>query len=136
MKKSYNGSVNRIMNYIDNNKNITPVEKRMLLNYAAQLYINKVENIQNEKIELILKDIKYLNNHLKESDDTSIVRSKLDDEIKIFELLNDYYKNNQLHLEEISFLLDKLYLDTDLKIRSNSSLSYNLEKKLKKEEIR
>lgn len=43
------------------------------------------------------------------------------------ERIGCYYQNGN-NLEKISYELDKLYLESELGIRKNSSLSYNLRK--------
>lgn len=135
MKKSNNQSYNRIVEYIQNNPMLNPIDKRNLMIYATQLYINGIENKENETIEDILEDLKKLNVKLKTSANTSIVSERLAREIQIVEQIGQYYKNGT-NLEKISYELDKLYLESDMSVRKNSSLSYNLRKKEKQNESR
>ena len=126
MQKSNNESYNRILEYILNNPNIEEDERRTLISYATILKSSNVENIETENIETILADLKRLNESLKSSNDTSLVAKRIEEELEIFEMINNHYKLGEQNLELISYMLDKLYMDTDLKVRKGSSLSYNL----------
>lgn len=123
-----NVSYKKIIDYIKNNKNIPEEKRRMLINYATQLNLNNIENKQEEKIEDLFSDLEVLTDYLKNCDETSIVAERLKKELKIFEMINVYYKEKNDDFSDISFELDGLYLDTELKIRRNSSLAYNLDK--------
>lgn len=135
MKKSNNQSYDRIIEYVQNNPMLNPADKRNLIMYATQLYINGIENKENETAEDILRDLATLNRKLKTSANTSIVSKRLEREMEIIEQIGEYYKSGK-NLEKISYELDKLYLESDMSIRKSSSLSYNLKKKEKKYESR
>lgn len=128
MKKTSNESYNRIIEYIKSSPNIEEETKRILFSYATQLYIHNVENKETESLDEMLNDIKRLNEVLKVSNDTTIVAKRLEDEINIFEMIRCHYQTGENNIEKISFELDRLYLETDLGLRQNSSLSYNLKK--------
>lgn len=123
-----NVSYKKIIDYIKNNKNMSEEKRRMLINYATQLNLNNIENKQEEKIEDLFNDLEVLTDYLKNCNETSIVAERLKKELKIFEMINVYYKEKNDDFSDISFELDGLYLDTELKIRRNSSLAYNLDK--------
>lgn len=128
MKKSNNLSYNRIIEYINDNPNLDKKKKRILISYATQLNKYNIENKENENIKEILEDIKKLNIHLKTQSNTSLALERFERVLNIFEKLLDVQELNDDELKAISYELDKLYMEMDLKIRKNSSLSYNFEK--------
>ena len=83
MKKSNNQSYNRIVEYIQNNPMLNPVDRRNLMIYATQLYINGIENKEGETVEDILEDLKKLNIKLRTGANTSVVSKRLEREMEI-----------------------------------------------------
>lgn len=128
MRKSGNSSYDRIINYIYNTPELSQEDKRFLLHYASHLIMNKVENAPDESIEEILDGIRLFNEAMKRSVRTSIVEERLEREIHLLNMINEYYKGND-NKEQIGYELDKLYLESDMGIRRSSSLSHSLEKK-------
>lgn len=132
MKKSTNKSYNRIIDYLNLNKDISYEDKKLLVSYATQLVEKNLENKKDEKIDDIIKDVYVLDEYLSSSDTTSLVMERRIQEKKIIEMIIKYLQTKEIDIEDISYELDKLYIKTDLKVRENSSLSYNLEKIIKK----
>lgn len=128
MRKSGNSSYDRIINYIYNTPELSQEDKRFLLHYASRLIMNKVENAPDESIEEILDGIRSFNETMKRSVRTSIVEERIEREIHLLNMINEYYKGND-NKEQIGYELDKLYLESDMGIRRSSSLSHSLEKK-------
>lgn len=126
MRQSNNESYNRIIEYIKENPELDSERRRILVQYASQLLINNIENIEDESMEAILSSIKLLNTTLRNGESTSIVARRLEEEIKLFELIGEYYEFGIDNKDEIIFQLDKLYLDSDMGVRKNSSFSYSL----------
>lgn len=131
MKQVTNQSYNRIMNFLKNNPQLNDEEKRYLIHYATELYKNNVENLENETLQDIFTSLKIYSNQLKECADTSITRNRITEIINILEQISKPNIDKKT-LNEISYKLDKLYLETDLPLRENSSLSYNLENNKRK----
>lgn len=107
-----------IVNYIKNNKSKLDIEElKFLLKYVS--YLNKVDldNVAKADINLIINDLKKLHKHLSESTLTSVSFSRLEKEIKLF----DSILQNK-NLDDISYELDKLYIECDMGVRKNSTL--------------
>lgn len=131
MQKSNNKSYNRIVEYLDNIREIDDSEKRYLLYYAAQLYKNKVENVEHESLNDIYEALKIYSESLNGSVDNSITVKRILDVIEILQKISVSDVNDDV-LMEISYIIDKLYCVSNLPIRKNSSLSYNLEKRIER----
>lgn len=127
MKKTNNSSYNRIIIFLKENPNINTEEKRILISYATQLLKSNIENQQTENISDMLCDLRYVNNILKLQNQTTLNFERFQKLVDIFQMITDFYNSKEINLEEISYQLDKLYIDMDLKVRKNSCLSYNLE---------
>ena len=127
MKKTNNSSYNRIIIFLKENPNINTEEKRILISYATQLLKSNIENQQTENISDMLCDLRYVNNILKLQKQTTLNFERFQKLVDIFQMITDFYNSKEINLEEISYQLDKLYIDMDLKVRKNSCLSYNLE---------
>lgn len=121
-----NQSYNRIRKFIAENPNLSAKRKRMLIHYATQLYTHNIENVETVNSEDILNDLRILNEYLSQSENTTIVARRLQEELEIFTMLQEHYKKGTDNLDEISEALDKLFLETDLGIREKSNLSYSL----------
>lgn len=121
-----NQSYNRIRKFIAENPNLSAKRKRMLIHYATQLYTHNIENVETVNREDILDDLRILNEYLSQSENTTIVARRLQEELEIFTMLQEHYKKGTDNLDEISEALDKLFLETDLGIREKSNLSYSL----------
>ena len=123
-----NESCKRILNYIKSNPNLDSTKKRLLISYAAQLYINNVENVEVAELKNIFEDLQRLNESFEKSDNTSIIAKRLNEELKLYEMLSAFLQNNESDLSEISYELDQLYLRSDLRVRQKSTLSYDLDR--------
>lgn len=128
MKKSNNLSYNRIIEYINNNSDLEKNKKRFLISYATQLNEYDIENKETENVKDLLQDIKYLNFYLKIQKTTPISLERFEKLLNIFERLLNISNLDDYDIKEISYELDKLHMDMDLKVRKNSSLSYNFDK--------
>lgn len=128
MKKVANKSYNRIMDYIKNEENINEEKKRLLVKYATLLYVNNIENVEFESINDIAKSIKCITVELQKGIDNQITTNRLKKTAIIISELCDRLDSKSLDLSEISYEIDKMYLDLNLPIRKSSSLSYNLSK--------
>lgn len=132
MKKTNNNSFNRIVDYlIENDFTFLEEDKKFLMNYAASIYLNGVENIQDENIKDIINDTKKINIYLLESDRNNFINGVEKDYLKLLKQISSHFNGNE-KIDNISLELDKLYLKLGLPPRKNSSLSYNL-KNYKKE---
>lgn len=131
MDKIVNKSYKRIMQYLKDNPNISDDMRRYLNHYATQLLKNNVENIENETLKDLLESLKYYTAQLKKCNNTSITKNRI---VKIIEILEQSSSSNIdiQTFSEISYKLDRLYYESDLPIRRNSSLSYNLERNKRK----
>ena len=123
-----NESCKRILNYIKSNPNLDSTKKRLLISYAAQLYINKVENVEVAELKNIFEDLQRVNESFEKSDNTSIIAKRLNEELKLYEMLSAFLQNNESDLSQISYELDQLYLRSDLRVRQKSTLSYDLDR--------
>ena len=134
MNELYNESSRRIIEYLKNNEGLTLKERRNLLHYATQLCIYNIENIEKVNLKDYLNDLRFLYNYLSTSDINSITKdriTRLYHFIKLYEAFENE-KNIEIPndiLNELSYELDLLYLDSNLPPRKNSSLSYNLKSK-------
>lgn len=124
-----NESCKRILAYIENNPTLDSSEKRILLSYVSQLYVNDMENVEKLDLEDIFNDIKELNKSLETSDSTSLVARRLNEELKLYEMLRKFMQGEEQDLSKISYELDQLYLRSNLKVRKKSDLSYYLTKR-------
>ena len=131
-----NQSYNRIREFIRENPDLNEKRKRMLIHYATQLYTNNVENVEVVNSEDILDDLRVSNEYLSQGENTTVVAKRLQEELNIFAMLQEHYKNGTDNLDEISAALDKLFLETDLGIREKSNLSYSLIKERHRKETR
>lgn len=127
MKKINNSSYNRIIEYLKNDQYIDDSEKRFLINYATQLYKNNIENVEIESIEDVYESLKKYCETLKYMEDTSFTRMRINDVINILQEISVSKIDDEL-IKDVSYKIDKLYIQSDLPIRKNSSLSYNLKK--------
>lgn len=126
MKKTNNESYNRIMKFLSEEE-VSAERRRYLIHYATKLYKQNLENVEKENIKDIFNDFNTLNNTIKICNDTSINKKRISEMFEILEKINSYLENPKLEIiVEISDKLDKLYLDSDMPLRKNSSLSYNL----------
>ena len=132
MKKISNESYNRIMEYIKSEQNISSEKQRQLVKYATLLYVNDVENVEQESINDIAQSLKCIALELQKGTDTKITSNRLKKTAILISLLCDCMDSETLNLSEISYEVDKLYLDLNLPIRKTSSLSYNLSKNKRK----
>lgn len=131
MQEISNKSYNRIMKHVLNDPNINSQEKRILVKYATQLYKNDIENIEAESVYDIIKALKCITEELKKGTDTNIFADRLKKITLIFSSLCDVMDSKKSDLSSISYEVDKMYLDLDIKIRKTSSLSYNLNNLMK-----
>lgn len=127
MKKTNNSSYNRIVEYLKNDQYVDDGEKRFLINYATQLYKNNIENVEIESIEDVYESLKKYGETLKYMEDTSFTRMRINDVINILQEISVSKIDDEL-IKDVSYKIDKLYIQSDLPIRKNSSLSYNLKK--------
>ena len=103
-----------IINYIKNNKSKLPKnELKFLLSYASSL--KKVTAEPSSKT--IVEDLKELYKYLKTGPLTSIAVERLKKVMWLFEAI----LQNE-NLDEISYELDKLYIECGLSVRQNSAL--------------
>ncbi len=122
MEEENNRTYEIIMNFIDiYKKKLSEEELKFLLRYARSLKKRNYEN-QNNITEIdILEDIKKLNEVIKEGELTSLSFNRLKREIELYEQLI-----NGENIHDISYELDKLYIESDMGARKNSSLAYQL----------
>jgi hypothetical protein len=117
-----------ILKYLsDNTRLVTAEERRYLIHYASKLLINDIENKPEESMEDVIESLKQYNLSLKNNSDTSVVIERINLELELIRMINDYY-NGADNKEIISYNLDKLYLESDMGIRETSSLAHTLEK--------
>jgi len=122
MVDKFNNTYDYIIDYIKNNKtNLNIEELKFLLNYAAILKENNLENIMNADIGLIIGDLKKLHKNISDGQLTSISFQRLETELKLFDAI---LKNE--NLDDISYELDKLYIECDMGVRENSVLAKRL----------
>ena len=116
MKK--NDSYNYIANYLLEHKNDLPEEElRFLINYLAKLREQGIENKLNPNKKDIINDLARLNQEMKSGELTSLTFDRLERELVLYNKLI----NNE-DLVDISYELDKLYMENDMPIRDNSVL--------------
>lgn len=125
MKVVDNQSYNRIIQFLNAEKNLDEMERRYLIYYATQLYKSNVENVENEKIQDIYDALRELSSTLIDCADNSITSKRINDIVDILQKISSSELDAEL-LSEVSYSVDKLYCDVDLPVRKNSSLSYNL----------
>lgn len=122
MNNKINDSYSYIINYIKNNKlNLKKQELNFLLNYASILKEKNLENATEVDIKILIDDLSNLNNNIKSGELTSISFHRLERELKLFDAIL-----NSGDLDEISYELDKLYIENDMGVRKNSTLSKKL----------
>ncbi len=113
-----------IKEYINKNKDIlTDLDIKILSKYAYEVCKQNIENVNKINKKDIIDDLNYLNNKIKDTDNTSILKDRLTREV---EILNKIYNNEDI--DDISFELDKLFLSSDLPVREKSNLIYKLKK--------
>lgn len=135
-KLSQNKTYNMMIEILLKNKEIDSKRKQDYLSYATNIKKYNYENVKEIELKDILDDIRNLNEYFKESDEISLVKDRIAKEIEIINMINELYNNpDKINLKEyietISEELDMLYLQTDLKVRKNSGLTYTLVKKEK-----
>lgn len=135
-KLSQNKTYNMMIEILLKNKQIDSKRKQDYLSYATNIKKYNYENVKEIELKDILDDIRNLNEYFKESDEISLVKDRIAKEIEIINMINELYNNpDKINLKEyietISEELDMLYLQTDLKVRKNSGLTYTLVKKEK-----
>jgi len=91
------------------------------LNYASILKEKNLENATEVDIKILIDDLSNLNNNIKSGELTSISFHRLERELKLFDTIL-----NSGDLDEISYELDKLYIENDMGVRKNSTLSKKL----------
>ena len=115
---------NEIVEYIrENRNNITEAELRLILRYIRSIRINNINVDPNITEKSVLEDLKALNENMQKGELTPLSYKRLGKEFQLFERLLSGDS-----LEDISYELDKLYVDNDMDTRKKSSLIYSLKK--------
>lgn len=115
---------NEIVEYIrENRNNITEAELRLILRYIRSIRINNINVDPNITEKSVLEDLKALNENMQKGELTPLSYKRLGKEFQLFERLLSGDS-----LEDISYELDKLYVDNDMNTRKKSSLIYSLKK--------
>lgn len=131
MKKVDNQSYNRIIEYLNEMDDIDENEKRYLMYYASQLYKKNIENIEKETVTDIFEALKNYNESLKDCVYNSITIKRINDVLGILQKISSSTLDEET-IKEVSYEIDKLYCSSDLPVRANSSLSYNLQKRVER----
>ena len=115
---------NEIVEYIrENRNNITEAELRFILRYIRSIRINNINVDPNITEKSVLEDLKALNENMQKGELTPLSYKRLGKEFQLFERLLSGDS-----LEDISYELDKLYVDNDMDTRKKRSLIYSLKK--------
>ena len=129
MKKVDNERVNLIMEYVTKNHNLLPEERRELVHYALKLNKENVMSEKEDSFENVFEDFKRLNEYMKSSNFTKLTERRFNDMRKILEYIKKYIREPDSEIvDEISRLLDKLYLEMDLPIRKSSSIENKIKR--------
>ena len=117
-----------ITQYIKENiSNLDPGDLKFLLEYRAKMSENEKEKMAKGKNErLIYHDLSTLANAIEKGDTTSIKYKRLKELLAIYQ---DITKGKDL--DEISYKLDRIYMELDMGVRKNSTLINILEKRIK-----
>lgn len=119
---SNNITYQQLAKYIKKNKNnLSKKTLIFLLNYAAAIKEQNTENVEQCNKKEIIQDLIELNKISKSGALTTITCERLERELKLFEAIL-----NNKNLEEISYELDKLYIEAGLGVRNNSVLTKTL----------
>jgi len=111
-----------IVDYIKNNKHSLDAEElKFLLNYTLNLKETNLNSIEHINKKMLINDLKKLHENISKGPLTSISYQRLQTEMNLFEALL-----NEENLDDISYELDKLYLESDMGVRENSTLARKL----------
>ena len=120
--KDDNITYNYLTEYIRNNKDVlSKNELRFLINYAIKVNDQNIENVENVSYKNLTDDLIKLNNTIKSGELTSLSFERLERLLYLFDRLL-----NKDNLDDISYDLDKLYLENDMPVRVNSTLVHKL----------
>ena len=118
MNNKINNTSEYLENYIKANKDyLEETELKFFLKYLVSLKESKYENAINTDIKTIIMDLKKLYNNLSSRELTSLTYKRLAKELEIVNLISQ-----RKNLEDISYELDKLYIECDMGVRENSVL--------------
>lgn len=127
-----NESCERIFKHVATSHDIDESEKRTLIHYATMLYMEKIENIKNISLKDYLFDLRKIYKYLGESELNSVTKERVMRLYHFLKICDQYSKSEKKIddelLEELSYKLDLLYLDSGLSPREKSSFSYTLTK--------
>lgn len=121
-----NMSYDYIIHYLKDNKDgLLPEEKKFLIEYASIIKKNNIENVEKISKEDIIKDLKLLTDHMEKSDETS---AKIKRSYLLFQILRRIEKGEDLI--DISYSIDKLFIENGMSVRDKSAVVSKLKKEL------
>lgn len=117
-----------ISDFLKNNNNISPSTKKFLLRYVVKKYsYGEVNKEQPYKVDVISikEDIKCLIKKISTIEQTSLVILKMNKLLKLMDVLFEIKNEDDLY--DLSYELDKLYLEFGMPIRNTDTIVRKLE---------
>lgn len=115
--------------YIDSGE-ISEGERKFLINYMGKMK-RRSEPLTDINVENVVDDVRKLNQFLQDSDDTILVKLRINKELDIINTLSEGI-NDKEKLVEASYQLEQLYYQSDMPIRNTNTVLKKIEQSKKK----
>ena len=105
--------------YIDSGE-ISEAERKFLIDCMIKMRRNEAP-LSDVGVENVIYDVRKLNLYLQNSEDTSLVRARINKELDIISSLSEGI-NDEKKLIEASYQLDQLYYQSDMPFRNTNTV--------------